>query len=207
MTYEEVENILGKPDNISRGETQLEIDQINQIENINRSVEAASNSFIRWDMNKTIKSVGSLIYVSWLYKDLRLDTCYIAADEYKEVFDTSYTTKKNYYIGDLKVTKKQYNAHTGILYLSPYLGQIINKKEHDHFRKFGNKQLAPPKKVKKRIVNKKIPRISSNIIFDKTEKLYFEITNVKTIIFDAASGRVTEDGYFPLLKKTIYIDE
>ncbi|MBK7106861.1 MAG: hypothetical protein IPH62_16435 [Ignavibacteriae bacterium] len=207
MTYVEVENILGKPQSINRGATELDINTDNIpyeiLLNYNSDTIYPNIKYERWYVPKEIKTVGNLIYVAWIYNENKIDTAYVVINKYKDQRDTTYSTKRIYYLDDKPVTKEMYDRNDGYLYLGPD-GDIISKSQYQSYKLVKTSGLLPPRRTIKTYKDGTIPNISGKKVFDKTEKIFYEITNIKTILFDASSGRVTNEGYFPVYVRKIY---
>ena len=96
MTYEEIEEIMGKPESITRGANQIRIN---------------------FPDKPSLENTGTLIYVNWSYNDSIIDTVYYTSQDINYVNDTTYTTITKYsnYIyknprGEI-VSKEVYDAY------------------------------------------------------------------------------------------------
>lgn len=200
MTYNEVETILEKPTSITRGVNGLYND-INGLpyETLKRlNVETPENKIdsTRWITPHNIKTIGELIYVTWVYDKTKTDTFYVVLNTFKEVKDTIINNTTNYYIGTRKVSQTEYNKCDGYIYRL-HNNKIVDKSLYDIYKNSGLYKLPAPQKVEKRIENKKNTFVTSTEVNDSTEREYYIVGYKYCVVFDAASGRVTNNGYFP----------
>lgn len=200
MTYNEVETILEKPTSISRGVNELYFD-INEIPNetlkkLNLEISENKIDTSRWIAPYNIRTIGNLIYVTWIYDKIKIDTFYVVQNTFKEVKDTTISHIPNYYIGARKVSQSEYNKCDGYEYRL-HNNKIVEKSLYDAYKESGLYQLPAPQKVEKRIDYKTNYSFTSREIKDSTERKYYMVDYKYCIVFDASSGRVTISGYFP----------
>lgn len=202
MTYDEVENIVGKPISITRGANEFSF--INPKRDYNyppylthTSYDSVNLDSTRWIYKPDIITIGNLIYVTWVYKMMKIDTNYILVDKYKKKFDTNYTPITSYYLGNEKVNKDEYEKSDGYIYKN-YRGEKTDKQlYYFNLNKIGLVNLPKPEKIEKKIIHSSLKNISSHNEIEKTVKYFYKTTFQFCVLFDAASGRVTNVGYFP----------
>ena len=106
MTYDEVENILGKPESIDKGYSDFDYDYMNY---------------------PKIKKYGQLLYVSWSYKNYRIDSLKTVLLKMKEkitaksMFDTLNVTYKYTSLYEIL-----FDASSGRVVKSDYFPLSIN---------------------------------------------------------------------------------
>jgi outer membrane protein assembly factor BamE (lipoprotein component of BamABCDE complex) len=198
MTYDEVDNILGKPKEISRGVNEL-IDKVEELpyEILKRlNIEIDSKETNRWYSPMKIQIVGNLIYVNWVYEKEKDDTFYVVLDIYENVVDTSYKKNPVYYINNKKVSKAEYlktRDREKTIHAKYPMNTIID-----------TSKLSQPTKIEKRIEYITESSIKNyEVKGDSTEKNFYVVKFKYCVLFDASSGRVTESGYFPFYVKPI----
>lgn len=182
MTYDEVEEILGKPKSLNRGANELQFDlnafPYEIIKRIDWDTTEILHNPKRWILKNQINTVGSLIYVTWIYDEkIKLDTFYVVLNTFKEIIDTIRSSTPRYFIGKRQVSKSEYESWD-------------NKPTSD-----GHKPKASG--LDKRIDYQKSVRVDIKEIKTGQEKLYYEVQYKYCIIFDSSSGRVTQSGFFP----------
>ncbi len=137
MTYDEVEGILGKPTSIIRGANELvAIEDLPEdpLRAINVDTVDTKNEDNRWMAPQEVKTSKEELYVTWVYDEEKTEDYYVLYDNYKA---GQTITKKVpvYYLGDKKVSKEEYDAATGSLYIEP--GETGKQQNYD---KTGRKQ-------------------------------------------------------------------
>jgi hypothetical protein len=211
MTFEEVEGILGKPVSIIRGMNELtEAEEI--IEDPLRVVSVdtvdTKNEENRWMAPQELKTSKEELYVTWIYDDVKTDDFYLLYNNYKE---GETITKKVpvYYLGDKKVSKEEYNAATGSLYIEP--GKTGKQQVYD---KTGGKTKIPADSLKSKktkmqqlqkkgkMIEKRIEYVTktvgkSDAVIESVDRENYEVEYKLCVVFDEASQRVIEHDYFP----------
>jgi len=199
MTYEEVESQLGKPIAIERGVNQLEINydkissDIASRANFDTTIEMSSK---RWFAPNIINRIGQLIYVNWVYNDLKVDTFFVVLDKYEDKEDTITEKIPVYYLGNRRVSYQEYEKSRGIEYKLKD-GRIVEKYYYESYKTLHPKDVYEPVKVEKKIVYETKEHTNTNKIKVGIEKLFYLVSYKNCILFDASSGRVVEKGYFP----------
>lgn len=212
MTYDEVENLLGKPRSISRGANELyyDIDEIRYdiLQRLNLDTTKAMQDENRWLAPHQIKTVGNLIYVNWIYDKTKSDTFFVLLNNFREQNDTTVSTYPVYYLGKTIVSKSIFDDSDGYLYRIPE-DKIVTKSEYEIYMKGwseskpktkkANKRRRsfPPKLIEKRIEYKKDVKVNTYDVRESIQKIYYEVDYLYNVIFDASSGRVTLSEYFP----------
>lgn len=208
MTYDEVESILNKPASITRGATQLysNIDELSSsmLKRLDLDTTNIKNEPNRWITPREIRTIGNLIYVTWIYNKTKVDTFYLVLNNFKEVKDTTTSKIPYYYLGERIVSKSEYQASDGYEYRlnSEYHNKIVSKTAYELYKGYHVK-LPTPKKIKKRIeyrLNKSVKSYEEKI---SAENIYYKVAYEYCVIFDASSGRVTNKGFFPFQIKII----
>ncbi|MCF8241719.1 MAG: hypothetical protein K9J16_10065 [Melioribacteraceae bacterium] len=206
MTYNEVENIIGKPISQTRGANELRYDLDNipyEILSRIRQDDLTTNlDTNRWIVPHEIKTIGNLIYISWHYDEFKTDTFYTVLDEYKTVADTTFNKYPVYFIDNIRVSKHDYDKSDGYEYRL-HDNKLVDKSLYDAYKKAGYYKLPPPRRVSKTIEYRDDMKINYIEVKDSVENLYYEVEYQYCIIFDASSGRVTTSGYFPLYLKKL----
>ncbi|MCB0458532.1 MAG: hypothetical protein KDC74_00750 [Flavobacteriaceae bacterium] len=200
MTYDEVEKILEKPISITRGANELnsDLDDV-PIETLKKLIIESTEGEIdsaRWLLPQKVKTVGNLIYVTWVYNESKKDTFYVLRNTFKKVKDTVITKVPVYYLGNRKVSKSEFDKSDGYEYRL-HDNRVVDKSVYEPYYVSGVYKLPPPKKINKRIEYKINTNLISKKVKDSTEKEYYVVDSKYCVIFDASSGRVTNIGYFP----------
>lgn len=200
MTYDEVETILEKPTSISRGVNELYYD-VNEIpyetlKKLNLESEVNKLDSSRWIAPQNIRTIGNLIYVTWIYDKTKIDTFFVVMNTFKEVKDTLTSRIPYYYIGSRKVSQSEYTKSDGYEYRLQD-NSLADKSLYDSYKKSGLYKLPQPKKVEKRIEYKTNSSVTSSEVNDSIERKYYIVDYKYCVVFDASSGRVTNTGYFP----------
>ena len=202
MTYDEVEKIMGKPDQIVRGVNQLEyvspssysLSDFESIDLDSVKVALAVGDTSLWSLPKEVKTIGELLYVTWVYKESKTDTNYILIKGYRERIDSVLTTL--YYVNDIPASKSEFESCS----LSDYVRkQSSGKAETVGWATIADaKELIAAgydritKKTKKQMMLPQTRRFRSTPI-----KKRFLTTDFFCITFDASSGRVVISEYQP----------
>lgn len=200
MTYDEVETILEKPISITRGANELYYD-VNEIpyETLKKlNLDTLENKIdsSRWIAPQKIRTIGNLIYVTWIYDKIKIDTFYIVLNTFKNVKDTTINKIANYYIGNRKVSQSEYAKSDGYEYRLQD-NRLVDKSMYDAYKQSKLYKLPSPKKIEKRIEYRINSSIKSREVKDSTERNYYIVNYKYCVMFDASSGRVTNSGYFP----------
>ncbi len=200
MTYDEVENILNKPVSITRGVNELYYDieelPMDVIRKINTDSISQNKNLKRWIVPHQVRTIGNLIYVTWVYNKTKTDTFYILMNSFKEITDTIKNKIPIYYIGNRQVSEKEYNKFDGYEYRLQN-NKITDKDVYESYKKSGLYKLPTPAKREKKIEYKYNTSIGKKQLLDKVERKYFIVHYSYCVVFDASSGRVTLSDYFP----------
>jgi hypothetical protein len=194
MTYDEVEKILGKPMNIDRGANILEnsYEYSNELE-----IKTGINDSNYWGSPMKVNTIGQLLYVSWIYNELQIDTMYIYLKNYQTIEkEKSIVRQKEYYVNDKKVKPQEYSWVDKYIYRDAE-GRIIDKQMYDAYKSSKLYKMPEPEKAIKKIfyISDKIP-IKENVPITPIKKNYW-LEKKYCVLFDASSGRVTQSGYYP----------
>lgn len=214
MTYEEVETVLGKPVSILRGINVLspEVDSMSDgtTRVINTDTTETETDSNRWFALHKVKTDGETMYVSWVYDKEKTENYYVMYNNYKE---GETITKKVpvYYLGDKKVTKEEYNAATGSLYIEPGAGKQQNYETGGKTKvPMDSLKLKQPKmkdpQTKGKMIEKRIEYVTKTVgkseaVIESVDKVNYEVGYKLCVVFDASSGRVTQYDYFPFTIK------
>ena len=212
MTFEEVEGIMGKPVSILRGMNELaDVEEIieDPLRAVNVDTVDTKNEENRWMAPQELKTDNEELYVTWVYDDVKTEDFYVLYNNYKE---GETITKKVpvYYLGDKKVSKEEYDAATGSLYIEP--GKTGKQQVYD---KTGGKTKIPADSLKSKktkmqqlqtkkgkMIEKRIEYVTktvgkSDAVVESVDKENYEVEYKLCVVFDEASQRVTEHDYFP----------
>lgn len=201
MTYEEVEKVLNKPVSITRGVNELYYDISNipydSLKLLNWDTSNVKLVPNRWLVQNTIRTIGQLIYVNWIYDSSKKDTFFVLFNTFKQVYDTILHKTPVYFLGDRKVSKREYENSDGYDYWLPNYG-YVDKGLYNAYKESGlYKNLKEPKKVEPNIKYLTNAEITTNEVKDSTVKINYEVTYKYCVIFDSSSGRVTFSDYYP----------
>ena len=207
MTYDEVETILEKPVSISRGVNELYYD-VNEMpyETLKKlNIETSENKIdsSRWIAPHKVRTIGNLIYVTWIYDKTKVDTFFVVMNTLREVKDTMNSNIPIYYLGTRKVSQSEYMKSDGYEYRL-HDNRLVEKSVYDTYKKSGLYKLPTPQKIEKRIEYKTNTSITSTEVKDSTEKKIYIVDYKYCVVFDASSGRVTNTGYFLFLVSQSY---
>ena len=220
MTYDEVEGILGKPESILRGANELYSDIDNLPEETLKTINTdtidykADNN--RWFAPHQVKTSGESMYVTWVYKETKMEKFYVLFNKFKD--DKTTATKKMpiYYLGDKQVSKEEYDASDGYIYKLKD-GSTVSKQEYLNktspktkvpidslkLKKSKMTQLPQGKRIEKRIEYVTKSTVSSKEVIESVDRVNYEVEYKLCVIFDSSSERVTEHDYFPFTVKEL----
>ena len=217
MTYDEVEGILGKPESILRGANELYSDIDNLPEETLKTINTdtidykADNN--RWFAPHQVKTSGESMYVTWVYKETKMEKFYVLFNKFKD--DKKTATKKVpvYYLGDKQVSKEEYDAATGSIYIEAGTGKQQNYQTGEKTKvpldslKLKNPKMKVPqtkgKFIEKRIEYVTKSTVSSKEVIESVDRVDYEVEYKLCVIFDSSSERVTEHDYFPFTVKEL----
>ncbi len=215
MTYDEVEGILGKPTSIIRGANELvAIEDLPEdpLRAINVDTVDTKNEDNRWMAPQEVKTSKEELYVTWVYDEEKTEDYYVLYDNYKA---GQTITKKVpvYYLGDKKVSKEEYDAATGSLYIDPSKGKQEN---YDTGRKtkvpIDSLKLKNPKmkdpQTKGKFIEKKIKYVTKTVgskdaTVESVDKVSYEVEYKLCAVFDEASQRVIAKEFYPFAVKEL----
>jgi len=216
MTYDEVEDILGKPTSILRGMNQLTaVEDIPEdpLKAVNVDTVDTKNEDNRWLAPQEVKTSKEELYVTWVYNEEKTEDYYVLYDNYK---GGKTITKKVpvYYLGDKKVSKEEYNAATGSLYKEPGetgKQQVYNKTGQKTKVPIDSLKLKQPKmkqQIKGKLIEKRIEYVtktmgSSDAVIESVDKVNYEVEYKLCVVFDEASQRVTANEFYPFAVKEL----
>ncbi len=190
MTYDEVKDIASEPLEITRGANMLEPKLVDYEHNMDKLEKIQLDSiqyikeFDRWIIPKAIKNIGTLIYVTWIYPGTQSDTAYIVEKNFKTVYDTTYLKILQYFVDGYEVTKKRYE-------------ELSNKETYEKYKKSSDYWLFPPKEKGLKIKYNNKTVIKHHDEREANSFIYFSILKKRCIVFDAASGRVAYNDFYP----------
>lgn len=199
MTYDEVENILGKPNQIARGVNELTYDaeQLTR-EEIRTSHTVREDSYPpnQWVVRRVINTTGALMYVTWVYDQSKYETCWVHRKNFSVVYDT--IPVKEYFINGERVSKDDYDLVDEYAYFrtTDASGQYISKREWERLGATFPDLRRGRIKAEKRIISR-APKIVRKEIQSGLKRKYYEVMNKFSAVFDASSGRLVTQGYFP----------
>jgi hypothetical protein len=213
MTYDEVEKVLGKPVSIVKGMNELaDITTIpeNPLRVINVDTISTKNEENRWMAPKEVKTNKEELYTTWVYDKEKTGDFYVLYNNYKE---GQTITKKVpvYYLGDKKVSKEEYDAATGSLYIEPGKGKQENFKTGGKTKvPMDSLKLKQPKMkepmTKGKMIEKRIEYVTKTVgkseaVVESVDKVNYKVEYKLCVVFDSSSGRVVQYGYFPFSVK------
>ena len=119
MTYEEVEKILGKPVDISRGASRLEDEDENirglgkteletrlaELEFIQKVMDSTKNERLV-AFRKSVKTTGQLIYVNWKYLGSRFDTATVIEPTW---VNAHLNSREEYFVNGVEVSRVDFD--------------------------------------------------------------------------------------------------
>ena len=211
MTYEEVEAVLGKPTSIIRGVNELaDISSITEdpLRVINVDTIDTKNEANRWMAPKEIKTSKEELYTTWVYNKEKAEDFYVLYNNYKE---GQTITKKIpvYYLGDKKVSKEEYDAAKGSLYIEPGAGKQQTTKTGGQTKvPMDSLKLKQPKMkeplTKGKMIEKRIEYVTKTVgkseaVVESVDKVNYKVDYKLCVVFDSASGRVVQHDYFPFV--------
>jgi hypothetical protein len=213
MTYDEVEGILGKPTSILRGANELvAIEELPEdpLRAINVDTVDTKNEENRWMAPQEVKTNKEELYVTWVYAEENTEDYYVLYNNYKA---GQTITKKVpvYYLGDKKVSKEEYNAATGSLYIEPGTGKQQNYETGGKTKvpidslKLKNPKMKDPK-TKGKFIEKRIKYVTKTVgskdaTVESVDKVSYEVEYKLCVVFDEASQRVTANEFYPFAVK------
>ena len=213
MTYEEVEAILGKPASILRGTNEL-ADITTTAEDplrvINVDTVDTKNEANRWMAPKEVKTVKEELYATWVYDKEKAEDFYVLYNNYKE---GQTITKKVpvYYLGDKKVSKEEYDAATGSLYIEPGTGKQQTTKTGGTTKvPMDSLKLKQPKmkdpQTKGKMIEKRIEYVTKTVgkseaVVESVDRVNYKVDYKLCVVFDSSSGRVVQHDYYPFSVK------
>jgi len=194
MTYDEVERILGKPGSIGRGANQIPIPDISLSSEYGDSLDV--NKDLRADPKYRdapphIHTTGQLLYVTWIYPEVKRDTFYCTFFNLRRVqYAADHLV---YHINGQIVQRWLYDEIEDLAYCDPS-GRIISEVAWEGYRNVGRKVPRPTLALKtvERDLGFRMERVRNPL-----NRRYFVIVEKFCVIFDAASGRVSQSGFFP----------
>ena len=177
MTYDEVEKILDKPNSITRGVNQLN----------DNSPDKPS-----------IETIGTLLYVNWVYNDSKIDTIFYQSLEIKYIPDTTYKPINKYFLNDNEVSKETYYDNDTDSIYKNYKGEIVSKYlYYKYWLKYTKGNPPPISLYRKRITKENVPYVK-HVEVKRDVKRFVTVQSVYCVLFDASSGRVVKSDYFPV---------
>jgi len=209
MTYEEVEAVLGKPASIIRGTNELvDITPIAEdpLRVINVDTIDTKNEANRWMAPKEVKTSKEELYATWVYDKEKTEDFYVLYNNYKE---GQTITKKVpvYYLGDKKVSKEEYDAATGSLYVEPGAGKQQTSNTGGKTKvPMDSLKLKQPKMkeplTKGKLIEKRIEYVTKTVgkseaVVESVDKVNYKVEYKLCVVFDSSSGRLTQYDYFP----------
>jgi len=215
MTYDEVEGILGKPTSIIRGTNELAaIEEIPEdpLKAVNIDTVDTKNEDNRWLAPQEVKTSKEELYVTWVYDEEKTEDYYVLYDNYKA---GQTITKKVpvYYLGDKKVSKEEYDAATGSLYIDPSEGKQQNYDTGGKTKvpidslKLKNPKMKDPK-TKGKFIEKRIKYVTKTVgskdaTVESVDKVSYEVEYKLCVVFDEASQRVIAKEFYPFAVKEL----
>lgn len=211
MTYDEVEKLLGKPFQITRGANQTtysssvdisllkergvdDIDRrLRELKFIRAVAETAKDNNV-WIEEKHIETTGQLIYVNWVYSDASADTNFVwLAKSFVPKKETVFVAPQ-YIVNNGTVTKEEFDKVGQLVYRTYSGSWIISKGEWEAEKKEHPTEMPAPKPAKKEIRNK---RVVEGSVPGEIVKKFFIVRKFYCVLFDASSGRVVQSGFQP----------
>lgn len=218
MTYEEVETVLGKPASIIRGTNELaDITTIAEdpLRVINVDTVDTKNETNRWMAPKEVKTTKEELYATWVYDKEKTEDFYVLFNNYKE---GQTITKKVpvYYLGDKKVSKEEYDAAKGSLFIEPGAGKQQTTKTGEKTKvPMDSLKLKQPKMkepvTKGKMIEKRIEYVTKTVgkseaVVESVDKVNYKVEYKLCVVFDASSGRVVQHDYLPFSVKELSSD-
>jgi len=200
MTYDEVEEVLGKPRQIVRGANQLQMksiddltfDQLADLDLDSAKVANAYGDSLVWGAENIVQTIGELIYVTWVFERSEVDTFHVFKKSFREWFDT--VNIISYYLDERKVDKRIYQmAKIGDYLTVDDEGQLT-------VTTFGGEDKGKYYLGATRI-DKKFSRpelvVTNDRVRQPSIREYYLVNQLYCVVFDASSGRVVFSGFQP----------
>ncbi len=170
--------------------------QPSAVENAQRAIEDSLSTWSstevlrdphQWLARNVLYTDGSLIYVSWAYRETKLDTFYVQQRQ---------STVTLYFVNEERVSEDQFDKVNDSVFHDPD-GYIIDESTWQAYKKSGLYRMVEPTPATKRTANKFLALDGSLSDQAETVRTYYQVTQKLCIIFDASSGRVARVGFFP----------
>ncbi|MEX1140288.1 MAG: hypothetical protein WEF53_13160 [Bacteroidota bacterium] len=204
MTYDEVEKLIGKPIEIDRGISKLESSEDSRSDIPygdadfleRRKQELEFRLQILGSGERTypqhLQSVGSVLYVNWRFDESRVDTIRFIHPVWQSR-SVSLDPFVEYFVNGKKVPKDEFELVGDTAYWGP-ARMFLYSKEDWQQQKDLRLSVSPPEVANKEI--RKSPR-SKKQFYIVPDTVYQAVISRYSVIFDAASGRVTTKGFIP----------
>jgi hypothetical protein len=174
MTYEEIEKILGRPTSIERGAGSVDYEQVD-FNGLDKDIKkVCKDSSLLHNTNRIYSTphyskIGQLLYVAWIYESDSM-----TSDKYLLLPQTRPRTRTD------TVIYYRFKG-SGVKYSAEEYGRL-----EDSYKKFMGAVYTTDE-----------PEIKNWIEVTGYTKKDYSIQYYRTILFDASSGRVVEEGYRP----------
>ena len=233
MTYEEVEDILGKPSKIERGSpllvpadlsgptipdwitrdfAQQSLSEMRRRLKLIDSVRFETQQFFAelqidsalmkpyladtvhaWQYPHVISWMGQLVQVTWQYQSFRYDTTFGFFKRFRKD-STLAESRTGYYLNDRRVTKDVWDAAS--TRTNDYLmqdGHIGTYGGADKGKFYDGAERIDRKYTQPFTPSTKLPVL----VPAPSQKKRWLVKHVRSIVFDASSGRVVKTDYYP----------
>lgn len=205
MTYDEVERWLGKPKEIKRGFTKVEAEEPSAYNSSLAELEAqlavheAILAELKTGTQRTIfpgplsvATSGQLVYVTWAYDSVAIDTAYQIKPKYRLKGNYTYDFRVNGH----PIGPSQRDLVDDTLFMETWHTPMIVSRERYYQRRLEDPtRLLPP--VKAVFETLRVELEPDRILNGTTDQLWYVMQQFH-VLFDASSGRVVQWGMLPI---------
>jgi len=203
QTYDEVERLKGKPAAIERGIARLKPEYELSDAFVNDPKLLTKKN--TWGYSRSVEKVGQLIYVTWTYLDIRVDTFYVYRRKFQDAKENSYSVEASYEINGRPVSESNFvrfrDGDSAFYY--DYNRTFLGKRDWEASMDLYNRKITkflpgPLVTVKKKMTLTKTPHVSYRKVPAGIGQTGYKVYGVFAVTFDASSGRVVTSGYQPV---------
>ena len=172
MTYEEVEKLVGKPEELTRGFNELASSNslseysLEELEALRKAADTLTSPNT-WLLMKNVSNKGALLYVCWIYPEKKKERYRVLVPNSTVFYEPETSFTQVYFLGDREVGEAQYAmAEDTTLKRTAWKLKYIFENER------------------------------KTSVTLKQEVCYVVLR--RCILFDASSGRVVRSGFYPM---------